>query len=59
MAGVVESPQGSLRVARDGMNLGCHGGKPTSCQRACHSFGHIAGLVDELNGLRVSAATPE
>jgi hypothetical protein len=38
------------------MDLGCHGGKPTSRQRAGHPCGDTAGLFDEVNGLLAVAA---
>jgi hypothetical protein len=38
------------------MDLGRYGGKPTLCERACHSRGSTAGLLDEVDGLLAFAA---
>jgi hypothetical protein len=56
IAGFLQRLQGSLRIARDRMDLGCDGGKPALRQGACHSGGGMAGLVDEVNGLLRFAA---
>ena len=56
MAGLFECSQRGRRVTCDCMDLGRHGGKPALSHRACHSFGGVAGLFDQVTGLLAFAA---